>query len=199
MVLPTSPQLSPHQETRPDPDPSTLTTAALHREIQHLKELILSEREINNTSNSARDKALVLLQAFADKSPTTAAVDQSVRELGKLTDEKFTSIDRRFQDKDKAVDAAFAAAKEAVAEQNKSNALSVTKSEAAFTKQIDGINSLFGQTTKATDDKFADLKDRITTIEGRSTGHGDIWGYIIGAAGLVVALLAVVAFVAKRI
>lgn len=176
----------------PVPDPTTLTTQKIERENSLTREIV--EARLN-----AMDKALILLQAFADKSPTTAAVDQAVRELGKLTDEKFVSIDRRFQDKDKAVDAAFAAAKEAVAEQNKSNALSITKSEAAFTKQLDGINSSVAATTKTTDDKFADMKDRITAIEGRSTGHGDVWGYVIGAAGLIVAVITVVAFLARRL
>lgn len=185
------------EERRPNPDPSTLTTDQLLREISHIKDTVDSAKEIIDTRLNAMDTALKLLQAFADKSPTTAAVAQSVLELAKLVDEKFTSIDRRFQDKDKAVDAAFAAAKEAVAEQNKSNALSITKSEAAFTKQLDGMNSSIAATTKTTDDKFVDLKDRITTIEGRSTGHGDIWGYIIGAVGILAAVIAIFALVSK--
>ena len=41
-----------------------------------------------------------------------------------------------------AVDAALQAAKEAVGEQNKSNALAIAKSEATFTKQIDQIGVL---------------------------------------------------------
>ena len=68
-----------------------------------------------------------------------------------------------------AVDAAFAAAKEAVGEQNKSNALSITKSETAFTKQIDQLADSVKSIVKNTDDKIGDIKERLLAIEGKTS------------------------------
>lgn len=94
------------------------------------------------------------------------------------TDEKFFSIATQFQERDTrteqtskdskvAVDAALQAAKEAVGEQNKSNAMSISKSEAAFTKQIDQIGVIINTTAKGVDDKFDDLKTRLLSMEAR--------------------------------
>lgn len=181
--------------SRPDPDPTVLTTAQTQREVAALKELFVTRLE-------AMDKGIVLLQAFADKSPTTAAVAQSVESLEKLHAEKFKSIETQFKERDVrteqmakvsdlAVNAAFAAAKEAVGEQNKSNALSIAKSEAATAKQIDGILASITTATKTSDDKFSDLKDRLQALESQKKGAGDLLGYIIGIGGVLVALGAI--------
>lgn len=181
--------------SRPDPDPTVLTTAQTQREVAALKELF-------DTRLDAMDKAIELLQAFADKSPTTAAVGQMVESLEKLHAEKFKSIETQFDERDTrteqmakvsdlAVNAAFAAAKEAVGEQNKSNALSIAKSEAATAKQIDGILASITTATKTSDDKFTDIKDRLTTIESQKKGAGDMLGYVVGVGGLLVAAAAI--------
>ncbi len=155
----------------PVPDPSILTTEQLRREIMLLREVV-------ETRFSGMDKAISLLQAFADKSPTTAAVAQSVEALRELMLEKFNGVVTQFSERDVraeqtskmsdlAVNAAFAAAKEAVGEQNKSNALSIAKSEAATAKQIDGILVNIATAAKTSDDKFADIKDRLTAMESQ--------------------------------
>lgn len=184
-----------YTESIPVPDPSALTTALTQREVAALKEII-------DTRIDAMDKAIALLQAFADKSPTTAAVAQSVESLEKLHAEKFKSIETQFKERDTrteqmakvsdlAVNAAFAAAKEAVGEQNKSNALSIAKSEAATAKQIDGILSSIITATKTSDDKFADLKDRLTAVESQKKGAGDMIAYLLAFGGLLVAAAAI--------
>lgn len=160
------------------PDPTPLTTQALFREIAALKELF-------ETRLAAMDKGILLLQAFADKQPTTSTVAQSVEALAGLHDEKFSSIATQFKERDirteqsakdskVAVDAALQAAKEAVGEQNKSNATAMSKSEAAFTKLIDQMSLSIQQLTKAIDDKIGDIKDRLTTIEGRTVVTGEV-------------------------
>lgn len=159
-------------------------------------------KEIIGTRLDAMDKGIALLQASADKSPTTAAVAQSVDSLERLHAEKFKSIETQFKERDTrteqmakvsdlAVNAAFAAAKEAVGEQNKSNALSIAKSEAATAKQIDGILASITTATKTSDDKFADLKDRLTAIESQKKGASDLIGYVVGIGGVLVALGAI--------
>jgi hypothetical protein len=173
----------------PNPDPTVLTTQQLQREI-------LSVREILEARLNGMDKALTLLQASVDKSPTIAEIN------AKFT-EKFESIQTQFKERDTrteqtakdskvAVDAALQAAKEAVGEQNKSSALAIAKSETSTTKQIDGIVSLIASGTKAQDDKLGDVKDRLGAIENRRKGASDGWGYIVGAIGLLCVVIGTV-------
>lgn len=185
-------------------DPSKLTTNALEREVGQLKDLIAArvdglEKGLEVRLNGM-DKALVLLQARADKVPSET--DIAVENLRKLHDEKFSSIAIQFKERDTrdertqkdskvAIDAALSAQKESVDKQNISNSLAIAKSETAFTKQIDAIGILIQTSIKATDDKINDTKERITIIESHSKGVGDSWGIVVGAAGIVIAAVAV--------
>ena len=121
-------------------DPTTLTTAQLHRELSSLRELI--EARLDGT-----DKRIEIQFIERDKRSEQTAKDSKV-----------------------AVDAAFSAAKEAVGEQNKSSALAIAKSEAATTKQIDSISLLISASSKATDEKIEDVKARLQMIEGQKQG-----------------------------
>lgn len=157
------------------------------------------------------DKAIQLLQDYTNRMPTPAIVQKSVDALRELHDEKFASIQTQFKERDtrveqqareskSALDAALAAQKEAVTEQNKSNTLAIDKAGAAFTKQIDATQTLIQSTTKATDDKISDIKDRITTIESRKQGMHDGWGYIVGGIGVLVSILTIAAmFIGKQV
>lgn len=166
----------------PVPDPTTLTTQLLTREVACLREIIEARLD-------GMDKAIELLQRATDRHPAeiTAAVDQ----LQELHEEKFGSIQTQFSERDTrtestardskiAIDAALQAAKEAVG-----------KTEISFTKQIDAIGNLINATAVAVNDKIDDVKGRLNAIEGRSKGIGDVVGYIVGAAGLLVAIVTV--------
>ena len=166
-------------------------------------------RKIIETRLDGMDLAIRLLQDTADRFPARIdekiaslreVQDQKTEALGAKHSEKFSSIQTQFRERDVrtdqvskdskvAVDAALQAAKEAVGEQNKSSALAIAKSEAATAKQIDQLGVLFQQTTKAFDDKIGDLKDRLTRIEGGRTGASALWGYLAGAAGLLVSII----------
>ena len=109
------------------------------------------------------------------------AVDAALQAARESVDEKFTSIQMQFKERDvrtdqtskdskTAVDAALQAAKEAVGEQNKSSAMAISKSEASVVKQIDQMGLLITTQAKAVDDKFSDIKDRLTRIEGKGEG-----------------------------
>ena len=181
-------------------DPTTLTTQALLREISNLKELM-------ETRLNAMDKAMVLLQDFANRSPTISVIEERVTSIAKVVEEKFGSIQMQFKERDTrtdqtsrdaktAVDAALQAAKEAVSESNKSAALAIAKSEMSTIKSIDQIASLIQNIVKASDDKFSDLKDRMTTIEGRGgsgagNGQGAMVAYLLAALGLVGTLIGI--------
>ena len=70
-----------------------------------------------------------------------------------------TRTDQRAGDTKLAVDAAFAAAKEATA-----------KIEAGFTKQIDAMVNIVDNKTANLNSGLSDLKDRLTAMENRTAG-----------------------------
>jgi hypothetical protein len=192
----------------PIPDPTVLTTQQLQREISTAREMVESAvsslRQIIETRLSGMDRAIELLQAQSDRLPGHIAAE--VSQLQKLHEEKFKSIATQFSERDTrteqtsrdskvAVDAALQAAKEAVGEQNKSNALAIAKSEATFTKQIDQIGVLISTGQKATDDKIDDMKSRLQAIESQKKGGGEMWVLIVGIAGFLMLGLSAVSVI----
>jgi DNA anti-recombination protein RmuC len=210
-------------------DPTKLTTDQLNREIETLKALltvnidnlhedivalfnqqkavpdrIVQEvnhlRELTEARLAEAAVATKLLQASTDRTP--AQVDEKIKALADVHNEKFSSIQNQFRERDVradqtskqdkvAIDAALQAQKEAVGEQNKSSALAIAKSEASTDKRIDQLGGLILSTAKNVDDKFSDMKDRVALIEGRGTGAKDSWGYLVGFVGIIAALVAV--------
>jgi hypothetical protein len=184
----------------PVPDPTILTTEALHREINALKELLQARFDAMERATEIRDRHMKELEGM---------IGVKVEQLQELHAEKFRSIAVQFAERDTrteqtsrdskvAVDAALQAAKEAVGEQNRSSALAISKSEAATTKQIDQQGTLIQTTTLGLNDKIDDLKERLTSIEGRSKGMADGWGLIVGGIMLVVAVVTVVVVVVTK-
>lgn len=139
-----------------------------------------------------------------------------------LFTEKLARIDVRFnmldartaeqkQDTTNALNAALAAQKEAVAAQTASSEKSITKSETATTERIKGVETLLSTSTKATDDKITDLKDRVIAIEavklgnveGAATVHSSstntqaIVASIVGVILVVIAVASVIIAVLK--
>ena len=160
------------------------------KQISHLKELhdsklamSLNNRELAIAAIGVRldgmDKAVDLLQILSDK--VMEKVDEKIHSLKDIHEEKFGSIQLQFRERDVrteqsskdskvAVDAALQAAKEAVGEQNKSSALAIAKSEASTIKQIDQMTLMIQVSNKGVDDKFDDVKERLTRIEGKNEG-----------------------------
>jgi cation transport regulator ChaB len=201
-----------HHEPNNVTDPSALTTQQLFREIGTAREigetLIYGINQNITTRIDGMDKAIELLQTSTDRTPNM--VSASIERLQELHEEKFESIATQFKERDTrteqtsrdskvAVDAALQAAKEAVGEQNKSNALAIAKSEATFTKQIDQIGVLISTMQKGIDDKIDDIKNRLQAIESRKQGEGDsrrdmgdLVGYLIGGVGMIIAVITLV-------
>jgi len=214
-------------DTRPIPDPTVLTTQQLYREVAALREVV-------STRLDAMDRAIVLLQAVANRSPTPGEIDLDLKSFKMLVDEKFAgmlnralerfnTVDVRFterevrseresRDNKVAVDAAFAAQKEAASEQNKSNTLAISKSEAATTETLNKQADLFKSTTDALAARIEDAKQtmskidtRITAIESRGVGVQEsrtqsnwtvgaalsAFAVMISLAGLIVVLIKV--------
>ena len=60
--------------------------------------------------------------------------------------------------------------------------------EAGFTKQIDGMADVNRGTAKNAEDKIADLKDRITSLESRGNGMAQFAGWIFAGVGMFAGL-----------
>lgn len=127
-----------------------------------------------------------------------------IDELGAVTAERFVGVGSQFAERDTrtdqragdtklAVDAAFAAAKEATA-----------KIEAGFTKSIEEIQRLLNATMQATNDKISDLKDRLTAIENRTIGittatsgqrdtSNDASARVFSTISIVISILSIIA------
>lgn len=198
-------QTAPMQrDSRPVPDPTVLTTQQLQREIGMSREFVEARisgfRDVLETRLDAMDKAIGLLHEHNSSTPDH--IKDMVGQLQFLHEEKFRSIGSQFLERDTrteqtsrdskvAVDAALQAAKEAVGEQNKSNAMAIAKSEATFTKQIDQIGTLITTLQKGLDDKIDDIKGRLGSIESTRKGIGEMWGVLVGLAGLAIAVAAI--------
>ena len=176
----------------PMPDPSTLTTEQLRRELTSLRSVLEARLD-------GMDRAMVLFSDNLTRVPTDT--DKQVGHLKELHDEKFSSIQKQFEERDTrteqaaiatkiAVDAALQAQKEAAGAQNESNAAAITKSELATTKQIDGIVALLGSSNKATDEKIGDLKSRFDRGDGSNSALYAVGSAVLAIIAILVALFA---------
>lgn len=116
------------------------------------------------------DRAILGLREFLEQSMKTVAANLrgDLDRISAETAEKFAGVAAQFSERDTrtdqragdtklAVDAAFAAAKEATA-----------KIEAGFTKQIDSMIEIIDTKTANLSNQISDLKDRMTAAESRS-------------------------------
>lgn len=113
----------------------------------------------------------------------------TVAELYAIINERERSNNQRFEAQEKAVAAALAAAEKAV-----------TKAEIAAEKRFDAVNEFRGQlkdqsstfvTRNEIDIRFQSIEEKISAGKRDSTeGTRWLWGVIIGAAGVAIALIA---------
>jgi cation transport regulator ChaB len=125
------------------------------------------------------DRATALLSTQTLRVPSE--VDRQVGHVREVHAEKFSSIANQFSERDHrseresrdnkvAVDAAFAAQKEAAAEQNKSNTLAIMKSETATTEAINKLEQLVQAALKGLEGKIGDMTDRINRVDNAIVG-----------------------------
>jgi hypothetical protein len=104
-----------------------------------------------------------------------------VANVSDVNQEKFASVETRFAERDTraaqaadesriSLDAALAAAKEAVSLQNEANSQAIAKSEVATQKQIDALLAQVATSNKSLEDKITDLKGRLDRGEGTDRG-----------------------------
>jgi hypothetical protein len=125
---------------------------------------------------------------------------------GDVSQEKFAAVDALFASNALALAAALAAQEKAVAAQNDSNTLAISKSESS-TKETIAANAAQAQTgLTSLSDQVTDLKERVVRIE--STGVGvssarterrlDI-GQVVAVVAVIVAVLSVVLYALKKL
>lgn len=216
--------------TGPTQDPTALTTQLVDRALAAYREVV--EARLDGIDRAtllvAADLVKISQTAAQHVEHLRDDIDRqvlSLREylLGQIRNvesvgiERFAAIDTRFLERDTrtaqaadesriSLDAALAAAKEAVSEQNKANAQAIAKSEVATQKQIDSMVALMTTSNKSLEDKISDLKARLDRGEGRDTGSADTRtekrldsGQILLAISVIIAAVGVViAFVATR-
>lgn len=194
--------LSGQENSRPVPDPTELTRIAMADAklatadaVRCLREVIDAQFAgyVARTADrfASMDKAVELLHMQTAHTPTE--IDTRIGTMRTLIDEKIDGIQRQFKERDiratitatdsKEVGAlALQAAKDLLAEQNRSSALATAKSEAATTKQIDAQAQMIVSASVALDGKISDIKDRIGRIESEKKGGAAVWG-VVGAVG----------------
>jgi hypothetical protein len=179
-----------HEDWTPRPDPTLLTTQQLLRELSSL-------REILDARLDAMDRAAEVLSETVNRTPT--AIQTAVAGLQAVYDERFRSVQTQLSDRSETLDQRFAsiaqqfterdvrtdqaatasasalaaalqAAKEAVFEQAQAAAKAAEKTELSFTKQIDQIQLQIKTSGDASNDRIAELKERIDRGEGQDTG-----------------------------
>jgi hypothetical protein len=158
---------------------------------------LTSLREILDARLDAMDKANVVLSETVNRTPT--AIQTAIANLRDVYDERFHSVQTQLVDRTATLDQRFAsiaqqfterdvrtdqaatasasalaaalqAAKEAVFEQAQAAAKAAEKTELSFTKQIDQIQLQIKTSGDASNDRIAELKERIDRGEGQDTG-----------------------------
>jgi hypothetical protein len=190
---------------RPIPDPTTLTTEQLRRELSALREILTARLD-------GMDRATTLLSETVNRTPTV--IQTEIKHLRELSEEKFDSVALQFQERDvrtaqasgaadDALKAALQAAKELVGAQGDAAAAAAVKTETSFTKQIDQIATIISTLEKAMDARITELKERIDRGEGSSAGvleHrtearlnvGQVMSVVAAAIAAVSAIVAII-------
>jgi hypothetical protein len=211
----------------PKPDPTRLTTQLVDRTISAFREvfevrlaemdkaIVLAADSIGKLPADATTKCDKLrLDLEGQMQALREFIMSQIENIRDLTTVKFDAVNSRFKERDIrtehaavesriSLDAALAAAKEAVAEQNKANAQAIGKSETATQKQIDALLQLMTTSNKSLEDKISDIKSRLDRGEGHDTGSSEAHtdkrsdvGTIIQAIAVMVTIvgLIIVAF-----
>jgi chromosome segregation ATPase len=206
------------EDTRPRPDPTVLTTQQMLRAVGAERDYVDGQLGILRERLNAIDVATRLLNETVNRTPTD--IQKEITHLRELMQVEFQSVALQFKERDTrseresrdnkvAVDAAFAAQKEAASEQNKSNTLAISKSETSTSETINKLAELVGSKTDALSDKVDDLKNQTAQLrqefgQGQAGRQGgvDTVRAIYAFAGFVLVLLliggAIAAIVAAR-
>jgi len=162
--------------TKPTPDPTVLTTEQMLREVASAKEFMFSR--IDGVVD-------VMVEKFDGVSVQLGLVERQ-------------RVEQK-NDTKAAVDAALAAAKEAVKEQTTASGLSITKSETATAEQLKQLSQTFTTANSGLTLLLNDLKTRVERIENlKQGGRETLSGIYAFAAFLAVVTVVLGAVLAMR-
>jgi hypothetical protein len=148
-------------------------------------ERVTALRELIEQRLGAMDIATRVLASSVEKFPTD--LDRSatstrevllgeIRRVLNVTEEKFSAVDALFASNALALAAALAAQEKAVAAQNDSNTLAISKSESS-TKETIAANAAQAQTANASlAAQVTDIKERVVRIESSGAGVTSVTG-----------------------
>ena len=174
----------------------------LDREVSRIREVF--EEKFRSIASEFDDRSKLFNEQFGSIVVRILALEAPIRE-------KFNGIETQFRERDvrtdqdklaatTAVNAALQAQKEAATAQNIANAAAINKSEAGFTKEIDGLKLLINATKDALTAQFTDLTGRINRGEAALAGSKETReesrltaGSVMGIVGGVVGVLALIA------
>ncbi len=218
-MTPDDDRRAPSGGSRPVPDPTVLTDAAIGKAVDALTDYINGQLAVRDERLRGIDEATKLRLESVTSMP--AAIEASVGRLRDVTNEKFSSIEVRFSERDTrsenekrdskvAVDAAFAAQKEAAAQRDLANAEAIGKSERATAETIKTNQELNTTKTEALAKTLDEVKGdvvriqstRLGQIETRKEGTDNrtaIYATVSVVATVVFLTIAVLGFLATQV
>jgi hypothetical protein len=163
----------------PVPDPTQATEQRIERGLKAERDYEDAKRETIVARLDAMDKATELLSDTVNRVPTDMQL--VVGHLRELHDEEFRSVSLQFAERDKrseresrdnkvAVDAAFAAQKEAASKQDEANQKAIDKSEKATAETITKLAELVETRIGGLVIQIDDVKARVGAIVAGSSG-----------------------------
>jgi cation transport regulator ChaB len=184
--------------SRPVPDPTQLTDAAIARADKALRDWTEGKFDVLIQRLDGIDEATKLLRTSQDR--VGDRIGESVGHLKELHGEKFDSVAQQFKERDTrseresrdnkvAVDAAFAAQKEAAAAQDKANREAIDKSERATAETIKTNQELNRAETQGIRSTLEDLKLQVNTISSLKLGAKEDRTSLYAGLGIVVTLI----------
>lgn len=148
-------------------------------------------KEVIETRLAGMDEATKLLATNVDKVPYAilqeagnlkALIMSKIDDVAHVGDEKFKAVESTFESNALALTAALAAQEKAVAEQNKSNTLAITKSEVTTKETIAANAQQFQTAQRSLESAIVDLKERVVRIESTGAGISSVTGTGFDAA-----------------
>lgn len=111
-----------------------------------------------------------------------AAIKDAIAALDRLYTERTELLQRLFQKQHEGN-------KELLEQQYVSSQKAIDKAEESVREQLEKVEKLNTTFNNALSERIASNKDRITAIESRFKGAGQLWAIFVGAASLVIVLL----------
>jgi hypothetical protein len=180
----------------PIPDPTRLTTQLVDRALAAFREVMETRLAAMDKATELvaegldkvhieRDRDLDQIRRDYDRLMIAERefILSRIQNVTGVADERFAAIKNQFVERDTraendmqqsriSLDAALAAAKEAVSEQNKANALAIGKSEDATKERLDSLQTLMTSGIKGLDEKIASLTSRMDRGDTGGEGAG---------------------------